>query len=355
MATLPLLPHLRRECKHYLFASDKHLPVTVKVLELLDPDFGLYVWPSSLVLAEFISHHLCLFTTSNSTHPKIILELGAGTALPTLLLARCTQPPKSASIPPFLIATDRPEVPRILDNIREALSANGIASLYPEAPLSHVMVRGLGWGDFSLASDRHPQGGLFQLLKDVSGVGSGKIDFILGSDTFYNPPDFEPLLATVSYILCHHNPESVFLTTYQDRSAKRNIDHLLQKWGLEARIIPWDEFAFDMSKYIVLSDDDDEDQGDGSMKDENMDQATSEVKDNQPSKASRMPLVNYSSGSESDETDEDLEEKDRNRELDGDMAISPHRMGDGGAISSVHLLWICKQGQLWRSHSFRSE
>lgn len=50
------------------------------------------------------------------------------------------------------------------------------------------MVRGLGWGDFSLASDRHPQGGLFQLLKDVSGIGSGKIDFILGSDTFYNPP-----------------------------------------------------------------------------------------------------------------------------------------------------------------------
>lgn len=177
------------------------------------------------------------------------------------------------------------------------------------------------------------------------------------SGTWYPLPnlDFEPLLATVSYLLCHHNPESVFLTTYQDRSAKRNIDHLLLKWGLEARVIPWDEFAFDMGKYIVLGDDDDEDQGDGSMEDESMDQATSEVKDNQSPKTSRMPLVNYSSGSESDEVDEDLEEKDGNKELDGSMAISPHRMGDGGAISSVHLLWICKLGQLWRSHSFGSE
>ncbi|KAG0018181.1 hypothetical protein BGZ82_000510 [Podila clonocystis] len=94
--------------------------------------------------------------------------------------------------PPFLIATDRPDVPRILDNIREALSANGITSLYPEASTSHVMVRGLGWGDFSLANERN-QGGLLQLLKEVSGIGSGKIDFILGSDTFYNPPDWKPI------------------------------------------------------------------------------------------------------------------------------------------------------------------
>lgn len=169
--------------------------------------------------------------------------------------------------------------------------------------------------------------------------------------------DFEPLLATVSYILCQHNPESVFLTTYQDRSAKRNIDHLLQKWGLEARVIAWEEFGFDMCKYVAL--DDVEDPRDGSMEDENMDHDTNKVEDCQSPKVSVacIPLVDYSSGSESDEIDKVLETKDGNTEFDKDTVepISPHRMGDGGAISSVHLLWICKQGQLWRSHSFKSE
>lgn len=179
-------------------------------LQLLDPDFGLYVWPSSLVLAEFISYHINLFTSSNSTHPKIVLELGAGTALPTLLLA-CTQPPRSTatiSNPPFLIATDRPDVPRILNNIRDALSANGIASLYPEDPSSHVMVRGLGWGDFSLANDRN-QGGLLQLLNEVSRIASGKIDFILGSDTFYNPPGKKHPIENLN---CLDQPGHNFLT-----------------------------------------------------------------------------------------------------------------------------------------------
>ncbi|KAK5820976.1 hypothetical protein F5H01DRAFT_261076, partial [Linnemannia elongata] len=210
-------------------------------------DFGLYVWPSALVLAEYIFHSLNMFegTTDN---PKIILELGAGTALPSLLLAKATAPGSTV-----LITTDRPNASHILDNIQRAYQENHITwpMDQPRQQQQHrIMVRSLGWGDFTLASPRNPDGGLLQLLMDVSPIvqvkgganSPGKIDLILGSDTFYNPPDFEPLLATVSFIINRHNPDCVFLTTYQNRSAKRNIDHLLEKWGLEGRIIEWEAF-----------------------------------------------------------------------------------------------------------------
>lgn len=128
---------------------------------------------------------------------------------------------------------------------------------------------------------------------------------------------------------------------------------MLQKWGLEARVIAWDEFGFDMGKYVALSND--EDQG-GSTEGDDMNHDTNKLNVSPPKAPVAIPLVDYSSGSESDEMDEDLAKPDGNREFDGDTLepISPHRMGDGGAISSVHLLWICKQGQLWRSHAFKA-
>ncbi|KAF9572202.1 hypothetical protein EC968_010139 [Mortierella alpina] len=246
-----------RACKHYHYESDKG-NTTVEVIELLDADFGLYVWPSSLVLAEYVHHRLDIFTGSTE-RPRVILELGAGTALPSLLLAKT---PSCDSR--FLITTDRADVPEILDNVRDAFRKNGIRSFFPEDTEAKVMVRGLNWGDFSLANARNADGGLLQLLDDVSqikctkdgSVTSQKIDIILGSDTFYNPPDFEPLLATVSYIINRHNPDCVFLSTYQNRSAKRNIDHLLLKWGLEGRLIDWEDFGFDMGKFVTEDGDD---------------------------------------------------------------------------------------------------
>lgn len=131
--------------------------------------------------------------TGTTDNPIIILELGAGTALPSILLAKATTP---GSI--VLITTDRPNAPHILDNIRRAYQENHISwSMFqPQQQPHRIMVRSLGWGDFTLASPRNPDGGLLQLLKDVSPIvqvkegasSPGKIDLILGSDTFYNPP-----------------------------------------------------------------------------------------------------------------------------------------------------------------------
>ncbi|KAF9363506.1 hypothetical protein BGX34_004016 [Mortierella sp. NVP85] len=266
--------------------------------------------------------------------------------------------------------------PRILTNIRQALKENGIHKLYPEDQDAWVMVRGLNWGDFSMSSELNTEGGLLQLLDDVSSIekirqsgNPGHIDLILGSDVFYNPPDFEPLLATVSYIINRHNPNCVFLTTYQNRSAKRNIDHLLEKWNLEGRIIDWEEFGFDLSKFIFA----DDEAGSGP----NVDRPpTKELQgriaieapreDDEPwlrrarlevghtmhnsptvgtSGTHKVPLVDYSSGTESEDEMDTREDKDSEKTQAEQTATSgsKYQVGDGGSLNSVYLLWISKR------------
>ncbi|KAF9906111.1 hypothetical protein EC991_000979 [Linnemannia zychae] len=371
--------HQRQACKQYRYVSEQRI-VTVKVLELLDADFGLYVWPSALVLAEYIFHRLDMFTGSVD-NPKVILELGAGTALPSLLIAKATPPGSTV-----LITTDRPYAPHIIDNIHRAYKENDISwttDQHPEKQQHHrIVVRPLGWGDFTMASPHNPDGGLLQLLNDVSGIEQvkernsrslGRIDLILGSDTFYNPPDFEPLLATVSFIINRHNPDCVFLTTYQNRSAKRNISHLLEKWGLEGRVIEWEAFGFDMNKFVTgsntdgtegesfeqeqeLNDEVQESEGEEEQErrwlklaKEEVERAMSVPEAGLP----RMPglaLVDYSSGSDFEDGDAtDIDDEGTSAAAGDSAGVSDHghgqgdynhKMGDGGSLSSVHFLWI---------------
>ncbi|CAG8635803.1 101_t:CDS:2, partial [Racocetra persica] len=76
-----------------------------------------------------------------------------------------------------------------------------------------------------------------------------KLDWILGSDTFYDPKDFEDIIATIAYILNYHSPKAKFLTSYQERSSKRTIQYLLDKWKLKCRQISLKSFNFDYDKY----------------------------------------------------------------------------------------------------------
>ena len=57
-------------------------PVTVTIPEQLAASYGLYIWPSAPVLAWYLWLNQDKFKNQN------ILELGAGTALPGILLAK---------------------------------------------------------------------------------------------------------------------------------------------------------------------------------------------------------------------------------------------------------------------------
>lgn len=70
--------------------------------------------------------------------------------------------------------------------------------------------------------------------------------------------EFENLIATVSFVIQKHNTNCKFYTTYQERSPKRSIQHLLDKWKLKCRQISKESFQFDEFKYIDNEDDESE-------------------------------------------------------------------------------------------------
>ncbi|GAB5588102.1 hypothetical protein Unana1_03002 [Umbelopsis nana] len=126
----------------------------------------------------------------------------------------------------------------IIPNIQAAFKLNEM----PESQ-HRLWIQDLLWGKFGAH-------GIDELAQQVDRQWHRKIDWILGSDTFYDPADFENLIVTVAYVIHRHNKNARFITAYQERSSKRSIQHLLDKWSLSCRLIPKATFDFDDSKYI---------------------------------------------------------------------------------------------------------
>ncbi|KAI8145455.1 hypothetical protein BJV82DRAFT_511658, partial [Fennellomyces sp. T-0311] len=185
--------------------------------------YGCYIWPSALVMSDYVWYHRDAFADCT------VLER-PGTSLPSLVLAK-TNPSQR------LILSD---IPSILPVVRGCLRLNDL-----DESANALWIRELVWGETSTVS---------RLISDVEHQWTTSIDYILGSDTFYDPADFEKLLVTVSYIIHRHNPKCKFITAYQERSAKRSIQYLLDKWGLQCAIIPRESFDFD--EFRFTSDDD---------------------------------------------------------------------------------------------------
>lgn len=168
-------------------------PVEVIIPEQLAASYGLYIWPSSPVLAWYLWLHQSEFPV-----PARVLELGAGTALPGLLLAKLGH---------NVTLSDSLLLPHCLENCKEAARNNDLEK--------EVEVIGLSWGLVTT--------NLLRLR--------GKLDYIIGSDLFFDPAVFEPLIVTVKWLL-DNNKGSQFLCTVQERSADWSIEVLLKKYGL---------------------------------------------------------------------------------------------------------------------------
>ncbi|XP_052407521.1 methyltransferase-like protein 23 isoform X2 [Carassius gibelio] len=174
--------------------------LTVSIPEVLDPHYGMYVWPCAVVLSQYV------WKTRSELQHKTVLELGAGVSLPGVVAAKCGA---------RVILSDSAELPLCLRNCRRSCDANHL----PDVP-----VIGLTWGQVS------PE--LLSLPP---------VDVILGSDVFYEPEDFEDVLVTVSFIV-RRNPHAQLWTTYQERSADWSIDALLLKWDLKCVNVPLETF-----------------------------------------------------------------------------------------------------------------
>ncbi|XP_025959700.1 histone-arginine methyltransferase METTL23 [Dromaius novaehollandiae] len=194
--------------RRYRFADgpesgERRAALALRVPEVLDSQYGLYVWPCAVVLAQYLWFH-------RTTLPgKRVLEIGAGVSLPGLVAAKC-----GAEV----ILSDSEELPQCLENCRKSCLMNDL----PDVP-----VIGLTWGRVS------PE--LLSLAP---------VDIILGSDVFFEPKDFEDILTTV-YFLMEKNPHAQFWTTYQVRSADWSIEALLCKWKLKNSHVPLHSFNAD--------------------------------------------------------------------------------------------------------------
>ncbi|KAJ3600889.1 hypothetical protein NHX12_031863 [Muraenolepis orangiensis] len=180
--------------------------LTVSIPEVLEPQYGMYVWPSAVVLAQYVWTHRAELVG------KTLLELGAGVSLPGVVAARCGS---------RVILSDSARLPLCLDNCKRSCAANG---------LEGVCVVGLTWGEIS------PDLVLLPALH-----------VILGSDVFYEPEDFEDVIVTVAFLL-RKNPTAEFWTTYQERSADWSIEALLRKWKLRCVSVPLVSFNANSSQ-----------------------------------------------------------------------------------------------------------
>uniref|UniRef100_A0A034V5W7 Methyltransferase-like protein 23 n=1 Tax=Bactrocera dorsalis TaxID=27457 RepID=A0A034V5W7_BACDO len=169
--------------------------VEVQIPELLQSGYSFYTWPCAPVLAWF------LWENRRNLVGKRVLELGAGTALPGILAAKCGA---------RVILSDSCILPKSLAHIRKSCLANNLV------PGQDIEVIGLSWG---------------LLLNSVFNIGP--LDLIIGADCFYDPSVFEDILVTISFLL-ERNKDAKFICTYQERSADWSIEALLKKWKLRS-------------------------------------------------------------------------------------------------------------------------
>lgn len=188
--------------RKFVFSDDTD-EIAISIPEVLDANYGMYTWPSAPVLAQYIWYN------RNRIHGKTILEIGAGTALPGILAAKC-----GATVH----LSDSEALLNRSNNCLKSCIANG---------LNNIEVHGITWGRFGKEILQLPH-----------------FDIIMASDCFYDTKDFEDIISTVSFLL-ERNRGSEFLFTYQERSSSRTIEHLLDRWNLNGTQIPLSDFNAD--------------------------------------------------------------------------------------------------------------
>ncbi|CAA7053847.1 unnamed protein product [Microthlaspi erraticum] len=180
--------------------GDSETSISVTVIENMKEEYGLFVWPCSVILAEYVWQHRSRFRDST------ILELGAGTSLPGLVAAK---------VGANVTLTDASSKAEVLENMRNVCELNKLC----------CNVMGLTWGMWDAS--------IFDLRPN---------NIILGADVLYDSSAFDDLFATVSFLL-QSSPDAVFITTYHNRSGHHLIEFLMVKWGLKCVKI-LDGFSF---------------------------------------------------------------------------------------------------------------
>ncbi|KAI3865677.1 hypothetical protein MKX03_000472 [Papaver bracteatum] len=172
---------------------------SISIMENIEEEYGMFVWPCSIVLAEYIWQQRSFFTG------KSVLELGAGTSLPGLVAAK---------VGANVTLTDDSSRLEVLENMRRVCHLNKL----------NCEIMGITWGEWDLP--------IFSLQPSI----------ILGADVLYDSKDFDNLFTTVTFLL-QNTPGSFFITSYHNRSGHHLIEYLMVKWSLKCTKL-LDAFSF---------------------------------------------------------------------------------------------------------------
>jgi predicted nicotinamide N-methyase len=162
----------------------------------------MYTWPCAPVLAQYVWHH------RDVVKGRTVIELGAGTALPGIVAAKCGA---------RVTLSDKEDPPEPLKNCSKSCQMNGVSD--------QVQVVGICWGSISPIVVSLPMA-----------------DYILSSDCLYDSKDFEDVFVTVAFLM-EKNPSAEFWMTYQERSSSRSIAYLLDRWKLKCKQVPLSTFG----------------------------------------------------------------------------------------------------------------
>ncbi|KAM7524039.1 hypothetical protein LguiA_013941 [Lonicera macranthoides] len=174
---------------HFGDSIDTPDSFSVTIIENIKEEYGLFVWPCSIVLAEYVWQQRLRFSGAT------VVELGAGTSLPGLVAAK---------VGSEVTLTDDSDRHEVLDNMRSMCDLNNLK----------CEILGLTWGIWDVP--------IFTLHPEI----------ILGADVLYDTSAFDDLFATATFLL-QNSPGSVFITTYHNRSGHYLIEFLMEKWGLK--------------------------------------------------------------------------------------------------------------------------
>ncbi|ESQ28988.1 hypothetical protein EUTSA_v10023706mg [Eutrema salsugineum] len=136
--------------------EDSETSISISIIENMKEEYGLFVWPCSVILAEYVWQQRSRFRES------AILELGAGTSLPGLVAAK---------VGANVTLTDDSSKPEVLENMRRVCELNKLS----------CNVLGLTWGVWDASIfDLRPNFILgADVLYDSSGYGHHLIEFLM--------------------------------------------------------------------------------------------------------------------------------------------------------------------------------
>mmetsp|Transcript_5456 Transcript_5456/g.8677 ORF Transcript_5456/g.8677 Transcript_5456/m.8677 type:complete len:264 (+) Transcript_5456:178-969(+) len=179
---------------------------TITICQLPSSDFGLFVWPSALLLADY------LWQQKQHLRGLRIVELGAGVSLPGIL---------ASALGAEVTLTDRENALEVFKNIRHNFRANQVECETME----------LEWGLFTEEAHR---------------LRARGVDLVVGADCLYESKDFDNFFATAVYLLSLRGrpgpppspTQSIrsipsIILVFQERGAGYSLAKTCRKWGLE--------------------------------------------------------------------------------------------------------------------------